>query len=93
MLLAGSFGQRLLKIFTALSPFYVEQPHGKGSALYKYPTNGCKNNIERSTNPNLKVINCDYSCPNTCAGSILVARHAGYIVANKLIIKAVITVA
>jgi len=26
-LLAESFGQRLLFIFTALSPFYVEQPH------------------------------------------------------------------
>ncbi len=36
-LLAESFGQRLLVIFTALSPFYVEQPHDKGSALYKYP--------------------------------------------------------
>jgi hypothetical protein len=57
-LLAESFGQRLLVIFTALSPFYVtrhgcrlldnagaycpEQPHDKGSALYKYPTNRCK---------------------------------------------------
>ena len=68
-LLAESFGQRLLVIFTALSPFYVtlhgcslldnagahcpEQPHDKGSALYKYPTNSCKNNLERSTDPNL----------------------------------------
>jgi len=42
----------LLVIFTALSPFYVEQPHDKGSALYKYPTNRCKNNLERSTDPN-----------------------------------------
>jgi hypothetical protein len=33
-LLAGSIGQRLLDIFTALSPFDVEQPHDKGSALY-----------------------------------------------------------
>ena len=57
-LLAESFGQRLLVIFTALSPFYVtlhgrslldnagaycpEQPHDKGSALYKYPTSSCK---------------------------------------------------
>jgi hypothetical protein len=41
-LLAESIGQRLLVIFTALSPFYVEQPHDKGSALYKYPTNRCK---------------------------------------------------
>jgi len=51
-LLAESFGQRLLGIFTALSPFYVEQPHDKGSALYKYPTIRCKNNLERSTAPN-----------------------------------------
>ncbi|PKH87840.1 hypothetical protein [Colwellia sp. Bg11-28] len=66
-LLAESFGQRLLVIFTSLLPFYVtrhgcrlldnagaycpEQPHYKGSALYKYPTNHCKNNFERSTNP------------------------------------------
>ena len=50
-LLAESFGQRLLVIFTALSPFYVEQPHDKGSALYKYPTNRCKNNLESSTDP------------------------------------------
>ena len=69
-LLAESFGQRLLVIFTALSPFYVtrhgcrlldnagaycpEQPHDKGSALYKYPTNRCKNNLERSTDPKYK---------------------------------------
>jgi len=67
-LLAESFGQRLLVIFTALSPFYVtlhgcslldnagaycpEQPHDKGSVLYKYPINRCKNNLERSTDPN-----------------------------------------
>ncbi|WP_246128988.1 hypothetical protein [Colwellia demingiae] len=51
-LLAESFGQHLLVIFTALSPFYVEQPHDKASSLYKYPTNSCKNNLERSTDPN-----------------------------------------
>jgi hypothetical protein len=51
-LLAEPFGQRLLGIFTALSPFYVEQPHDKGSALYKYPTIRRKNNLERSTDPN-----------------------------------------
>jgi hypothetical protein len=51
MLLAGSFGQRLLDIFTALSPFYVEKPHDKDSVLYKYPTNCCKNNLKRSTDP------------------------------------------
>ncbi|AAZ28176.1 hypothetical protein CPS_4257 [Colwellia psychrerythraea 34H] len=38
-------------IFTALSTFDVEQTHDKGSALYKYPINSCKNNLERSTNP------------------------------------------
>jgi hypothetical protein len=48
-----------LEIFTALSPFYVEQPHDKGSALYKYPTNYCKNNLERSTDPNINVVNFD----------------------------------
>ena len=53
MLLAESFGQRLLDIFTALSPFYVEQPHDKSSSLYKYPTNRCKNNLESSTDPKL----------------------------------------
>ncbi|MGV2872029.1 hypothetical protein [Colwellia sp. E150_009] len=54
--LAESFGQRLLVIFTALSPFYVEQPHYKGSALYKYPTKCCKNNLERSTAPKLLLL-------------------------------------
>jgi hypothetical protein len=54
-LLAESFGQRLLVIFTALSPFHVEQPHDKGSALYKYPTNRCKNNLEISTAPSIKL--------------------------------------
>jgi hypothetical protein len=72
-LLPEPFGQRLLFIFTVLSPFYVtphgcslldnagaycpEQPHGKGFALYKYPTNSCKNNLESSTDPNLKRLN------------------------------------
>jgi len=51
-LLTESFGQRFLVISTALSPFYVESPHGKVSALYKYPRNRCKNNLERSTGPN-----------------------------------------
>jgi len=53
VLLAEPFGQRLLVISTALSPFYVEQPHDKGSALYKDPTNCCKSNLERSTSPNI----------------------------------------
>jgi hypothetical protein len=53
-LLAESFGQYLLVIFTALSPFYVEQPYYKGSALYKYPTNSRKNNLKRSTDPSIK---------------------------------------
>jgi len=68
-LLAESSGQRLLVICTALSPFYValhgcclldnagaycpEQPHDKGYTLYKYPTNSCKNNLERSKDPSL----------------------------------------
>ncbi len=67
-LLAESFGQYLLVIFTSLLPFYVarhgcrlldsagkhcpEQPHYKGSALYKYLTNLCKNNLKSSTDPN-----------------------------------------
>ncbi|PAJ73422.1 hypothetical protein CJF42_16035 [Pseudoalteromonas sp. NBT06-2] len=54
MLLAEPFGQRLLGIFTALSPFYVEQPHDKASTLYKCPTIRCKSNIERSTAPTIK---------------------------------------
>jgi len=45
-------GQRLLTISTTLSPIYVEQPHCIGSALYKEPTNSCKNNLERSADPN-----------------------------------------
>ena len=65
--LVESFGQHFLVIFTALSPFYValhgcrlldnagahcpEQPHDKGSTLYKYPTNRCKTNLERSIDP------------------------------------------
>jgi len=52
-LLAESFPQRLLGISTALSPFYVERPHDKVSVLYKYPTNCCTNNLERSTNPSI----------------------------------------
>jgi hypothetical protein len=72
-LLAESFGQRLLVIFTALSPFYValhvcssldnagaycpEQPHDKGSVLYKKPTSSCKNNLEKSTDPKISVCN------------------------------------
>ncbi|PKH85133.1 hypothetical protein [Colwellia sp. Bg11-28] len=52
-LLAESFGQRLLVICTALSSFYVEQPHDKGSALYKYPKKRCKNNLERSADPSV----------------------------------------
>ena len=72
-LLAESFGQRLLVICTALSPFYValhgyslldnagahcqEQPHDKGSALYEKPTVSCKNNLEKSTDPKISVCN------------------------------------
>jgi len=46
-LLAEPARQRLLAISTALSPFYVEQLDYKGSALYKLPTNCCKNNLKR----------------------------------------------
>jgi len=78
-LLAESFEQRLLVIFTALSPFYValhgcnsldnagaycpEQPHDKGSALYKYPKYRCKDNLESSTDPNKlkKKLRCIYN--------------------------------
>nr|WP_239473205.1 hypothetical protein [Shewanella algidipiscicola] len=49
--LADPFGQRLLGISTAFSAFYVEQLHHKASALYKYPTIHCKNNLKRSTAP------------------------------------------
>jgi len=52
-LLTESFPQRLLGISTALSPVYVKQPHNKASALYKYPKNCCKNNLESSTGPNV----------------------------------------
>jgi len=52
-LLTESFPQRLLGISTALSPFYVEQPHDKVSALYNPPKNCCKNNLESSTDPNV----------------------------------------
>jgi hypothetical protein len=55
-LLAESLGQRFLVIFTALSLFYVEQPHDKGSDLYKYPTNRCKSNLERSTDPIITIL-------------------------------------
>ena len=72
-LLAESFGQRLLVICTALSPFNVtrygcrlldnagtycsEQPRNKGSALYKTPANGCKNNLESSKDPKISARN------------------------------------
>jgi len=62
MLLAESSGQRLLVIFTALSPFYVEQPHDKGSTLYKYPTKSCKSNLQRSTAPNIISKVCTKAC-------------------------------
>jgi hypothetical protein len=32
--------------FYGVIAFYVEQPHYKGSALYKYPTSRCKNNLK-----------------------------------------------
>ncbi|PAJ75369.1 hypothetical protein CJF42_05200 [Pseudoalteromonas sp. NBT06-2] len=60
MLLTESLGQRLLGIFTALSPFYVEQLHDKASALYKCPTIRCKSNLKRSTAPNKYISNTNF---------------------------------
>jgi len=41
-LLTESFPQCLLGISTALLPFYVQRPHDKVSALYKYPQTDAK---------------------------------------------------
>nr|WP_232799562.1 hypothetical protein [Motilimonas sp. E26] len=55
-LLAESAGQHLLAISTALAPFrivhYATKVLATTNALYKYPTIRCKNNHERSTDPN-----------------------------------------
>ncbi len=72
MLLSESFGQRLLVVFTALSPFYVtlhgcnlldnaraycpEQSHDKASDLYEFLYIYGKNNLESSIVTNQ---NCD----------------------------------
>ncbi|RTZ20782.1 hypothetical protein EKN09_22640 [Vibrio penaeicida] len=45
------FGQHLWLISTALSLIDVERLHRISSALYKSPTNCCKNHLERSTAP------------------------------------------
>ncbi|PKF80724.1 hypothetical protein CW749_05130 [Vibrio sp. vnigr-6D03] len=45
------FGQHLWLISTALSLIDVERLHRISSALYKSPTNCCKNHLERSTDP------------------------------------------
>jgi len=61
-----------LVVFTASSPFYVtlhgcclldntgaycpKKPHNKDSNLYKYTTNNCKNNLERSTDSNANTL-------------------------------------
>ncbi|MDP7591913.1 MAG: hypothetical protein QF552_04320 [Litorilituus sp.] len=49
MVLAKSFKQCMLDIFTSLSSFYVQQPHDKASTLYKYKIIRCKSNFERAT--------------------------------------------
>ncbi|MDO6488371.1 hypothetical protein Q4503_11705 [Colwellia sp. 6_MG-2023] len=50
-----SVGQRLLAISTSLSLIRVEQLHNRSSALYKRLINCCKNNQQRSTDPNFIV--------------------------------------
>nr|WP_299006663.1 hypothetical protein [uncultured Shewanella sp.] len=49
--LAGSYGQCLWLLSTALSLVYVEQLHHTSSALYKEPTNCCRNHHQSSTGP------------------------------------------
>ncbi|NOI78149.1 hypothetical protein F0224_20980, partial [Vibrio coralliilyticus] len=51
-LLAEPSGQRLWFLSTALSAYQVGQLRFKSSALYKEPTNCCKNQLKRSTDPN-----------------------------------------
>jgi len=66
-ILTESFPQHLLVISKALPPFYVERSHDKVFALYKYPTNCCKNNLESSTPPKegyLFLVWYDYSFIN-----------------------------
>ncbi|WP_038886237.1 hypothetical protein, partial [Vibrio rotiferianus] len=48
---AEPFGQRLWLLSTALSAYQVGQLHFKASALHKEPTNCCKNQLKRSTDP------------------------------------------
>nr|WP_238486298.1 hypothetical protein [Motilimonas eburnea] len=52
---AESNGQRLLVISTALAPFRVGDYATKllptTIVLYKYPTNRCKNKLQRSAGP------------------------------------------
>ncbi|RTZ21347.1 hypothetical protein EKN09_19825 [Vibrio penaeicida] len=47
------FGQHLWLLSTALPPIDVERLHRISAALYKEPTNCCKNQLERSTDPRL----------------------------------------
>ncbi|NOI31226.1 hypothetical protein F0260_21590, partial [Vibrio coralliilyticus] len=54
-LLAEPSGQRLWFLSTALSAYQVGQLHFKSSALYKEPTNCCKNQLKRSTAPSTLV--------------------------------------
>ncbi|NOH24488.1 hypothetical protein F0256_15040 [Vibrio europaeus] len=50
-ILAEPFGQRLWLPSAALSAYQVGQLQFKASALHKEPTNCCKNQLERSTDP------------------------------------------
>ncbi|NVN81569.1 hypothetical protein FLM53_03110 [Vibrio sp. Scap24] len=50
-MLAEPFGQPLWFISTALSASHVGLLHFKASALWKFPTKRCKNQLERSTDP------------------------------------------
>ncbi|WP_298769035.1 sugar nucleotidyltransferase [uncultured Shewanella sp.] len=54
--LAVSYGQRLWLLSTALSLVYVELLHHTSSALYKEPTNCCRNHHQRLTGPNNDIV-------------------------------------
>ncbi|WP_099611662.1 hypothetical protein, partial [Vibrio fujianensis] len=53
-LLAEPFGQHLWLLSAVLSASQVEPLHFKASVLYKETTNCCKNQLERSTDPNIR---------------------------------------
>jgi len=50
--LATPLGKALIEENGCSGAYCPEQPHDKGSTLYKCPTNRCKNNLESSTDPN-----------------------------------------